>query len=220
MLDEELATFALRTRAIALSVATTGSTSLSANATGFARASGSFLADGFAAGQEILPSGFPDNTRRMITQVTAQQMTIDGGLSVVGAAAGRTLVCGLPGLRSWENEQQIELDVKRPYVTDAFRPATSEVYTFPANTGTVLETGLYVLTLYALPKVGILAIRRYVKGIKALFAPGTAIAVGSDTLRMPVRKGVSSSEIIPTVSWSVVAITIPWEARTTNTVTA
>ena len=220
MLDLSAATIAMRARAITLSVATTGSTSLSATATGYARASGSFITDGFYAGQEILPSGFPTNTRCVITQVTASLLTIDGGLTVVSAASGRTLLCGLPGLRAWENEQQVTLDAKRPYVTEAFRPATSQVYTYPANTGQMLETGLYVITLYGLPKYGILAIRKYIDGLKALFAPGTTVAVGSNTIRMPTNKGANSSDLMPSGTWTVCALTIPWEARTANTVAA
>jgi hypothetical protein len=49
---------ALRGRVLTLSVATTGTTSLAATATGYTRAAGSFVTDGFKPGMEVLAAGF------------------------------------------------------------------------------------------------------------------------------------------------------------------
>ena len=76
---------------------TTGSTSLSATATGYARASGSFVTNGFVVGQEITASGFTNaanNGRSTITAVTATTITVNKATPTVAeeAATGRSLV--------------------------------------------------------------------------------------------------------------------------------
>ena len=73
MIDHLAALLALRGRALTLSVATTGSTSLSATTTGYARAAGSFITDGLVVGAEITASGFTtpaNNGQGVVTAVT------------------------------------------------------------------------------------------------------------------------------------------------------
>ena len=53
MIDSVSVQTSFRARARTVSVATTGSVQLSATTTGYHRASGSFIADGFQAGMEI-----------------------------------------------------------------------------------------------------------------------------------------------------------------------
>jgi hypothetical protein len=76
--------------------ATTGATSLSATATGYARAAGSFVTNGFRVGQTITASGFTNaanNGRAVITAVTATALTVTktGGTVAEAAAANRTI---------------------------------------------------------------------------------------------------------------------------------
>jgi Domain of unknown function (DUF4397) len=76
---------------------TTGSTSLSATATGYARAAGSFLTNGFKIGQQITASGFTNaanNGRSTITAVTATTLTVTKSTPTVdeAAATGRTII--------------------------------------------------------------------------------------------------------------------------------
>ena len=76
---------------------TTGSTSLSATATGYARSAGSFVTNGFVVGQTITASGFTNaanNGRSLVTAVTATSLTVSkpGGTVAEGAASGRTIV--------------------------------------------------------------------------------------------------------------------------------
>jgi hypothetical protein len=76
----------------------TGSASLSATATGYARtaASGSFVTNGFTIGQTVTASGFTNprnNGRSVVTAVTATALTVTkvGGTVAEAAAAGRTI---------------------------------------------------------------------------------------------------------------------------------
>jgi hypothetical protein len=81
----------------AVSIPDTGTTSLSATATGYARASGSFITNGFVVGQQITASGFTNaanNGRSTITAVTATALTVtkDTPTVVEAAATGRRLL--------------------------------------------------------------------------------------------------------------------------------
>src|SRR5688572_17838711 len=122
MVDLDLTQDALRTRLVALSVATTGSVSLSATATGFARSTGSFMTDGFRAGMEITGTGFSagNNAAKTITGIAALAITCTG-TSVQAESAGRTLAAALPAGRSWENEH-FEPTTGRPYVREQLLP--------------------------------------------------------------------------------------------------
>jgi hypothetical protein len=82
-------------------VITTGGTSLSATATGYARASGSFITNGFVPGLQINASGFTNaanNGLSTITAVTATTLTVTkvGGTVAEAAASPRTLVSSPP----------------------------------------------------------------------------------------------------------------------------
>jgi hypothetical protein len=77
--------------------ATTGTTTISATATGFSRASGSFLTNGFAVGQTVTSSGFAGsgfNGKSIITAVTALTMitTPMSGTHGVEAGSGNELI--------------------------------------------------------------------------------------------------------------------------------
>lgn len=76
---------------------TTGSASLSATATGYARAAGSFITNGIQVGDEITASGFAtaaNNGRSVVIAVTATtiDVTKTGGTTAEAAATGRTLI--------------------------------------------------------------------------------------------------------------------------------
>jgi len=82
---------------------TTGSTSISVSATdnSFNRATGSFITDGFLAGDQVTVSGFAasnNNGRGIISEVTATKMimTYEMDLTTAAAAAGKTIVTAVP----------------------------------------------------------------------------------------------------------------------------
>ncbi|RKG68644.1 hypothetical protein D7V80_11640 [Corallococcus sp. CA054B] len=78
----------------AWATATTGSVSLAADAGAVVRTAGSFLADGFLPGDQVLVSGFAEadnNGRARVEAVTAEALTLDRELEDDVAAAGRTV---------------------------------------------------------------------------------------------------------------------------------
>lgn len=73
------------------SPATTGTTTISATATGYSRAAGSFLTDGFAVGQTVTASGYAGsgfNGKSIVTAVTALTMDTTPLSGVHGVEAG------------------------------------------------------------------------------------------------------------------------------------
>ncbi len=77
-------------------VATTGSISMAATATGYSRSSGSFITDGFVAGKNIIASGFSiaaNNGLSTITAVTAGALTVSKSppTQAGGNSSGRTI---------------------------------------------------------------------------------------------------------------------------------
>lgn len=211
-LSHQAVQLALRARLLTLSVCTTGSTTLSATATGYARASGSFLTDGFAAGMEVTPGGFAQTAVGVITSVSAFVMTISGGRTVEASGAGRTLSVGLPSLQAWDNVA-IEPVAPQPYLEEEYVPATSALRTLPATGGSMEDTGLYMLRWYSRAGTGTQALRKACDAVIALFAAGTALVVATGiTVRVrsdfaPVAGSIQSGE---SSGWAVVVITIPW----------
>lgn len=242
MIDSVTAVLSLRARAVAVTAATTGSISLSATTTGYARAAGSFITDGFAIGMEVLAAGFgnaANNGRSVITALTATVMTVTKiALSTVSstdltativagtanatesAGAGRSIVAGLPILRGFENVA-IKPSPLAPYIEEDFVPATTTLVAFPASAGTVEETGLYILKLYGMANTGASGIRKVVDAIKLRYTPGTALTAGSDIVRVRTAPGAWAGELLPLDNGrTVCTLTVPWLVRTANLIAA
>lgn len=231
MIDQTAATLALRNRALAVSVATTGVASIAASSTGYARTTGSFVTDGFVVGLEILASGFAlsaNNGYKIITQVSALSMKVSSLTTMATEAAGgnETLAASLPEGRAFDNIA-FEPVSGRPYLEEDFIPATTALRG-QKNGGLVIETGLYVLKLYGLADTGVSAIRKTMDALKALFAPATTITAGSHTLHVggnpnggAEQLGAYAGQILPQGDGrSLCVLTVPWYALSNNTITA
>lgn len=227
MIGQNAARIAFRARAKTVTVATTGSTSLSATSTGYARAAGSFITDGFRAGMEITSvTGFSTSANnqatsaqgRVITSVSALALTCSG--TSTESAVTATITVGLPYQLARENVQ-FEPAPDFPYVEESFVPATSTMLTVPYSGGAMVETGLYLLKVYGLSDYGPDAIGAYTDALKALFSPGTLIASTSDSIYCNGNPGPWVGQLIPIEGgWTVAVLTIPWKAYTNNAVAA
>lgn len=186
MIDEIEMQLALRAKLLTLSVATTGPMALAATATGYTRAAGSFVTDGFAIGMEVTPAGFATNTRRVVTAVTSLAIAVQGSVTAEASAGGRSLTVGLPASRAWENIA-FQPTAGVPWVREEFLPG-------PTSQDTVGPFGrLGALPQYAIhihvPAATGLTPKRYTNALRILFAPRTKIplptsgtlAVRSDT---------------------------------------
>lgn len=236
MVDEDALTLACRNRALSLVVCTTGAQALSATATGYARASGSFLTDGFRDGMEFSAAGFAtsgNNGVRVIESVSALSITTKGdagrypseGIGAIpqptaeAPAAARTLLVGAPIGRAFDNKKFTPV-AGRPYIEEDFVPGTSTLLG-SKNGGYVYEEGLYIWKWYGLEGKGEGGIRRPANAIKALFAPGTVLFANGIPVRVRGDASVKTSQILPqTNGWAICTATIPWRAETINTVAA
>ena len=221
MIDELATQLAFRNRALTLSVCTTGSTTLTATTSGYTRASGSFVTDGFKVGMEVSGTGFnaTNNAPSLIVGVAASTLTIDRATAntVQTAAAARTLSVGLPALRSWENKK-FTPTAKRLYIAEQFTPSTHKMVTFPASQGLAVETGLYVLTLYGVDDTGVAGIRKTIGALKALFAPGTTI---TSSVYVRTDIGPTAGQIIPLDNgFATCQLTIYWQGDSRNVIAA
>lgn len=220
MLDLRLARAAFRARASNLVVVTTGSATLSATTSGYARSSGSFVTDGFVKGMEVVPAGFTQTTPGIVTAVTALTLTIEGGRTAQTSGSGRSLTVGLPLQRAWENEGLTPVS-GRPFIEHDFVPGGGDLRTIPGRTGTIAEDGLSVWRWYGITGVGTDAIDAGVQALLALFTPATKLSL-SNGQAVWMRGDViaRASQIVRVDSWAVCTVRIPWETRTRNAVAA
>ena len=185
MISHLAAIEALRTRLLTLSVCTTGSVTLSATATGYARTTGSFLSDGFAAGMEITPTGFTANTVATVTGVTALTLTT-AARAVETAAAGRTLACLLPVGRAWENAA-FTPTTGAPWIEEDYLPGPAQQIPL-GQYGDVETLPQYVVKVYAAPGTGLGALHRYGDAILNLFPPRQTLTLSTgDVLRVRIN---------------------------------
>lgn len=215
MLDHIAYQLAMRTRALTLSVATTGLVTLSATATGYARTTGSFQADGFWPGMEITPAGFATNTTRVITNVTPLAITISGAVTAEVAAANRSLTVGLPSKRAWENVTLIPT-AGVPYVEEQYLPGPTAQVTIGPN-GEIEALPQYGLLVHLPSNTG-LTVGRYTDALVRLFAPRTAITLASgDVLRVRADVGPSVGQLQQSQpGFAVKPVTFPLRVRTAN----
>lgn len=233
MIDHVDALTTIRSRLLGATVATTGSATLSATSTGYARSAGSFLDDDFSVGDEITEAtGFSSSANnqattaqgRVITAVTATAIACSG-CSAESASTGRTITVGVPFKRAWSNTKFTPV-AGFPYIADRFVPATHNTVTFPPTNAQAHETGLYVVTWFGLSEKGESAIRRGVQAILERFTPGTSLTLDSgDVLRVrganPGDPGPQAGQIIPIEGgWSYCQITIPWWSQSVNLIAA
>lgn len=221
MLDRRLARLAFRARAAQLVVATTGSATLAATATGYSRSSGSFITDGFERGMEVTPAAFTQTDPGIIDLVTASALTIRGGRTPQTSGAGRSLTVGLPALRAWENVK-FEPTQGRPYVDEDLVMGGGSVLTLPTRTGLTEQDGLSIWTWFGLAGMGPESLDRAATALTKLFAPNTKFVL-SDGSVIVVRGDVlpHDGQITPVDGgWAYVQVSIPWRVTTRNAVAA
>lgn len=221
MLDHLAAANAMNTRLLTLSVVSTTSATLAATATGYTRASGSFVADLLAKGMESTPVGFPANPVDVITEVTATAITTKNAHATATADAGRSFTVRLPLARVFDNIDPGVPAAGIPWVRTEFVPATNRTDTLAANRGRAEETGVYFVTFHVQAGVGAGALRRYADATLALFASGTLVAAGSEFVKIPRNPGPYAGQILPgDPGFAYVQVTIPWHAFVENLVAA
>ena len=220
MISNTLAHLALRNLALSLAVATTGSTSLSATATGYARTAGSFVTDGFKVGLDLTGAGFAvagNNGAHVITAVTALTISC-AGTAVDAVAAGRTLSVGLPTMQALTNVDFTPV-TGRPYVEESYTPGPAGQVTL-GPLGQVELFPMYTLNLYGISNTGISGLMATVDALLLLFAPRTTLVLSSgDVVRVRTQPAPYASPVMQaSPGWAMCAVTIPCWVRTANAI--
>jgi len=217
MINHYLIQKALRAKLLTLSVATTGSATLAATATGYSRTTGSFLTDGFTPGMEATPTGFTQTAVGTVTAVTALTMTINGGRTVQSAGAGRTLAVGLPSGQAWENVQ-FDPTTGSPWVEENYLPGPMEQITL-GQSGVLEANPALVVKVFVPTANGIGAARSYVDALFTLFAPRTSLTVADHTVTVRTQPSPYAGQLIQIESgFAVCPFTVPLRVRTANSV--
>lgn len=215
MIDHHAVLLACRARLLTLAVCTTGSTTLTAVATGYTRAAGSFLADGFAVGMELTPSGFTDTGRKVIKHVDATSITTYEAVTPDASGSGRTLAVGLPSVVAWENVDVVPA-TPAPWVRESYLPGPMAKATVGAR-GLLEVLPQYVLDIHALLGIDAAAINRYIDALITHFAPGQPLTLASgDALVVRSTPAPFATQLRRDESWAVKQVAFPLRYRTPN----
>jgi hypothetical protein len=216
-------------------IATTGSATLGVSATGgedgasaFVRAVGSFKTDGFKPGMEIDALGTFDVAKgnggaASVLHVTPLVLSV-AKFSPLGqpvalqnetAAAGRSLVVGLPKGVSWENIL-FNRTVGRPHIVEQWLPGGG----FQKTNGFLEITPMWILTWNIPFDVGIDADAKYTDAVQRRFKPGTRITLANPVDDFRVRRDIAprpAQRQFVIDGFVTVTFTIPLRLLTENT---
>lgn len=216
MIDHGAVLLACRSRLTSLSVCTTGAATLTATSTGYSRAAGSFLTDGFRPGMELVGTSFTEganNAAKTITEVTATTVTAPG--TVAEAAGTRTLAVVLPSSVSSENID-FEPSQNTPYFREEYLPGPMFQATVGME-GSLDAKPMYILKVHVPQKTGVKGAWGYVTAILDHFKPGTALSVSGHDL-VQVRRDVApfAGQLLMFEAFAVTTVTIPLWVRVAN----
>lgn len=234
MADLDAVHRALRAHAMTATVRSTGLVSLAATATGFTRSVGSFVADGFERGMEIVPTNFADNFfSAVVTSVAPNDLRVEPFvLSIVNnvqvvtrppitpsvEADARMLTATIPSMHAWENESPLGATTFDPvngipYLEEEFSPSIARKVGAPIKQSITEEMGDYFLKWHGVPNVGASALRKGIDALKNVFASGTVIPAGIDSVYIDSDPAPTTGGIIQTTSRPVLILRIPWIVR-------
>lgn len=211
MVDDLAILLAVRTHLLTLSVVD-ASDAFTGTATGYTRAAGSFVADGFVVGMEVVPSlAGVDRAVGVVLSVTAGVINISNS---TGADADRLRV-GLPQKQAWEN-MIFEPTDRLWYMEEDYLPGPRAQITLGPNGELDIEPA-YVLRLYGIAGSGVGALYHVASSVLRLFRPGLAMQTTDGTI-VRVRSDPApfrGQTLNQGGSHAAIAITIPLRARTT-----
>lgn len=216
MIDLAAAHLALRSIAEAVVVAETGSTSLAATKTGFTRATGSFVDDGFVEGMQITADGFPgaiDGTYHIASVADLAITTVEAVPASAAAAGSRSIIAGYPATRLYTNAPEQRIPVTGWSVRDAFQHSTIDAVHLGRG-GATDETGLYILTLFGLIHTGTAAMYAMATALGRAFHVDLSVGLADDTtLRIGRNPGPFAGQVRHLESGvPFLVLTIPWRA--------
>lgn len=219
MIKHHAIQLALEQRLLTLLVCTTGSTTLSASVTGYARSAGSFIADGFGVGMELVASGFANpanNGVKLVTGVSALAITCAGTV-VETAAAGRTLTVGAPSTTAYENIDY-EPVTSRPFFEPQYLGGPQTQVTVGPG-GDVELRPLFVVQVHVAQNVGEVAASRYADALLDHFPPRLELPADGHVVRVHWNPAPFRGQILRLENgFSFVSVSVPLWVRSPNVI--
>lgn len=191
----------------------------------FTRTAGSFLADGFAPGMEVLAAGFPgaaQNGLAIVTRVETLTLTVDRALGTASASASHSVTAGVPDFFLMENAEEATRSPSpgRPWMAESYLPGSPSAQRTFGTGGQVEVLPSYVARVYVPENSGALAARRYTDAVIRHFPPGLPLALASGEFGW-VRwdQGPFPSPLTYAMpGFAGVTVTIPLRIRTPNSI--
>lgn len=185
---------ALEGHLVALRLADAGTRSDVAVATaGYRRTEGSFVADGFRAGDTILVAGFSEagnDGAAILRAVTAEELTVDRALTPEAAGPPVGIVATLPAARKFDGQPFVR-PAAAPWVRVALKPVGANVAAFGAG-GLLRQRGTLLVDLCepVADGFGLARLERLAAGLRGHFRAGAAIARDGLVVRiLGLRRG-------------------------------
>jgi hypothetical protein len=218
MLNHRQAVLALRRHLLALQFVTTGTVPLASTGTGFTRTDGSFIADGFTVGMEVVPTGFADSTPGIVEGVTATEIIVKAPRQAE-PTKNASLSVGIPTVRIWEN-QGGDPQSNRWYLEEDYIPGPTTKITMPVQGAELHHSPTYVLRVGGMSGYGIGAILAVVGGLLGAFYPGLALILPNNVvLRVGAQPAPYAGQMLSDdTGRPVVVVTFPLWARTSISV--
>ncbi|CAB4180571.1 Protein of unknown function DUF4128 [uncultured Caudovirales phage] len=206
---------AFRARLLTLVKASAGTlTNVGASGSAYTRASGSFIADGYSVGDEIVVAGFSNaanNGRTLVSAVTTLALTVEKSLTTEAAGPSVTLDAGLWQGRAWEGFAYAPVR-GQPYLSESMRAITSQVRAL-GDGGTIAHVLAGIAVLYYPAGRGTLALERMAGAIMKHLKPGTSLTYGTST---SVVTEASRSPLLQEPDWISCPVIVSMAAHTTN----
>jgi hypothetical protein len=217
--DQHAQQLAIRAHVLGVVVATAAGT-LGCTGAKYTRTEGSFVADGFAVGMEVVAAGFTGsaNGLAVVARVSDTELTVGRSLPTLAAGGGRTLTAGLPESAAWENTV-LEPKPGRPFVEEEF--LAGPLFQRGAGPGGVMESRpTYVLKVHVPASTGEAAARRYASALVRHFTPRQQIAVGDGSvLQVRADAGPIAGQLLPSrPGWVALAVTVSFWSHVHNTI--
>lgn len=180
---------------------------LTATATGYVRAEGSFADDGFRPGDTVRPDGFADPRPAIVLAVSDLALVVDRDGTPEPAPVAAALAVILPERRRFEGQPFVR-PRNKPWLRASLRPAAAPVVAFGAG-GLVRQEGTFVVELFEPVDAGrgLARLERLAAALRARFAPGRRLARDGHTVRTgEVRRGT----VQETPEHLSLAVTVYW----------
>ena len=172
----------------------------------FTRASGSWIADGFAIGQELKVSGAAIGTMLVKGIEEAKLVTT----SAAGGSGAARFIVGLPSAVAWEGAKFAPKG--SPFAVEKVQMAGSTRRSFGPN-GLIQHRALMHCNLFYPAQGATLAIERMTGALMQHFRPGTDLIHGGDAARV---EQVEASPLMLDNEWLSQAVTVTALAFTSD----